>query len=227
LADLFSVVHDRPDAFCTRRNILHAIVSTEERISVNSLAEILACGQEDVKKMQGTISKVLENLHAVLRISKGRIEWYHTSFLEFIFNPSRSNFLYHNQRIELHCSMTNQHKFHAHRCFQVMQSSLRFNICDLPSSFIPDNKVENLTKQVGKCISEGLVYACLYWANHLTSAQYSDKADQDEMEKNLETFLTSRFVFWIEAMSLLKEASQCGAALHKVHKWLNKVSQTY
>jgi hypothetical protein len=223
LADLFIAVHDMPEPFHSRQIILHSILCTEERVSIMTLAEMLGNERGNIEEVEETISTVMECLHAVLRISNGKIEWYHTSFLDFMFNPLRSNFTYGDHRLDLYCDVASQHKVLGRCCFQVMRSSLRFNICSLPSSYAPDSEVEGLDEQVKKYIREGLAYACLYWAGHLASGQYN-AFEQDIVDKDLESFLNGQLLFWMEATSLLKKPSQCGAALNKVQKWLKKVS---
>jgi hypothetical protein len=50
-----------------------------------------------------------------------------------------------------------------------MTASLRFNICNLTSSYLLDSEVENLKQLVEENIlrNAGLEYACRYWTSHL------------------------------------------------------------
>ncbi|KAF8761809.1 WD40 repeat-like protein [Rhizoctonia solani] len=69
----------------------------------------------------------------------------HTSFQDFIFDRERSGRCF--------CDVVEYGPVLAYRCFQVMKDQLRMNICDLPSSFVPDDKVEDLHDQIKKNIS--------------------------------------------------------------------------
>jgi hypothetical protein len=88
---------------------------------------------------------------------------------------------------------------------------LRFNICDLPSSFIPDAEVEGLGKRIEEQIGETLEYSCSFWAYHLTQC----KLNNDIVEE-LKIFLEKKVIFWIEAMNLLCSLSQCGWMLQSI-----------
>ncbi|CCO38054.1 Vegetative incompatibility protein HET-E-1 [Rhizoctonia solani AG-1 IB] len=97
----------------------------------------------------------------------------------------------------------------------VMQTQLRFNICDLPDSFVPDDEVEDLEDQIKSKISPALLYACRYWANHLTmSAPLSD------VLAGLSEFLSNRLLFWMEVMSLKKELLAGVEGLLRIKRWL-------
>ncbi|CAE6487473.1 unnamed protein product, partial [Rhizoctonia solani] len=97
----------------------------------------------------------------------------------------------------------------------VMEDQLRMNICDLPSSFVPDDKVEDLQDRIEKNISPALAYVCRNWANHLRLAPQSD-----EFATTLGDFLSHRLLFWIEVLNLRGELSVGVAALLTAKKWL-------
>ncbi|QRW18727.1 peptidase C14 [Rhizoctonia solani] len=131
----------------------------------------------------------------------------HMSLQEFVFDQKRSG--------EYFCNVVEQIPVLARRCFQVMEDQLRMNICDLPSSFVPDDKVEDLQDRIEKNISPALAYVCRNWANHLRLAPQSD-----EFATTLGDFLSHRLLFWIEVLNLRGELSVGVAALLTAKKWL-------
>ena len=76
------------DMFRTRLNILHTVLCTQERVSI-SVAAALHSDSDDMRDVAGAI---VQDLHAVLYFKDGRVFWYHASFPDFIFTPSRSRF---------------------------------------------------------------------------------------------------------------------------------------
>ncbi|KAF8707420.1 WD40 repeat-like protein, partial [Rhizoctonia solani] len=67
-----------------------------------------------------------------------------------------------------------------------MKDQLRMNICDLPSSFVPDDKVEDLQDQIKKNISPTLVHVCRNWGNHLRSAGPTSLSETRSRERRSE-----------------------------------------
>ncbi|EUC60382.1 vegetative incompatibility protein HET-E-1 [Rhizoctonia solani AG-3 Rhs1AP] len=103
----------------------------------------------------------------------------------------------------------------ARRCFLVMKNQLRFNICNLASSFVPDKEVENIEQRIKASISPTLAYACRYWASHLGLALRSDM-----LLTLLDEFLCHRLLFWMEVLSLRRELLAGVHQLLKIQQWL-------
>jgi len=81
----------------------------------------------------------------------------------------------------------------------VMKAQLRFNICNLESSFVFDKDVPDLEARVRKHISPTLSYACRYWGEHLQKGNSSEA-----VHKNLDNFLREQLLFWMEVLNLEK-----------------------
>jgi len=54
-------------------------------------------------------------------------------------------------------------------CLRIMNTGLKFNICELPTSFALNSEIEDLPQRVEEHISPGLRYACLATAQHMRS----------------------------------------------------------
>ena len=106
-----------------------------------------------------------------------------------------------------------------------MGAQLRFNICDLPSSFLLDSEVHELERLVCEKISEALRYSCRYWGPHLDQATDHNP----ELNSAVRRFLHDQLLFWIEAMNLIGSRGGCDHQLREVVQWLGKVrpSATY
>jgi len=170
---------------------------------------------------QGTVKKVVESLHAVLYVSSndGCVYWYHASFPDFIFSQARAGNCYSaHQVIDVFCDGSAHHGVLARRCFSIMQASLRFNMCNLPSSFIFDSEVPGLNATIDKAFTPTLRYVSRHWANHLLRA-----VPTNDLFCDLEDFLCNKLLFWIEAMNLMGGKSECSSILNDAESWLEKV----
>ena len=97
-----------------------------------------------------------------------------------------------------------------------MEDLLRFNICDLTSSFVRNDAVPDLTERIESCIPSHLEYACAYWSHHLCEAPYSP-----ELLIKLSDFAYSRLLFWFEVLSLMGSFGRAIHALFEAVTWLD------
>ncbi|KEP47832.1 putative vegetative incompatibility protein HET-E-1 [Rhizoctonia solani 123E] len=187
------------------RDILETVVCVKEPISVETLAGLLGYANEEV-------SYWLSCLHSVLHVpeSGGLISALHASFPEYLLNPSRAGQMYC-------CDESQRNGTLARNCFDIMKLQLRFNICNLGSSFVADNDVPDLQVHVKHSISSALSYACRFWGDHLRVVRLPISNDFHDM---LGDFLSVHFLFWIEVMNLTKYIGIAVATLHQARLWL-------
>ncbi|KAF8703619.1 WD40 repeat-like protein, partial [Rhizoctonia solani] len=115
------------------------------------------------------------------------------------------------------CDVVVQNQLLAERCFFVMEKELRFNICDIESSFIPDQQLEDLEGRIEKNISPSLAYACRSWGTHLALA-----APSVVLEALLEQFIRFSLLFWLEVINLRQEVQTGIESLVKSKEWLDQ-----
>ena len=101
-----------------------------------------------------------------------------------------------------------------------MKLGLRFNIANIPSSFVLDSDNSILSDAVKQNIQPFLSYSCRNWDYHLCAVETRDMAP---LCKTLSEFLKLRILFWIEAMNLLGLRSLCDSMLLKAQKWVAEV----
>ena len=213
LRDAFSGLDD--DLVSSRLSILYTFLCTFERTSTSLAAALLS-------KSDATAIAVLNDLYAVLYCKDGQVLWYHASFPDFIFSQTetRSTFELDGRRI----SMSNKAHHHAlltKCCFDVMKS-LRFNIGDMPSSFVLDAEDPGVTQRIETNIKAVLRYASQYWAHHLALTDETN-ADGEDLGDCITEFLRIRILFWIEAMNLLQSSGHCTQMLRLAREWVLKV----
>ena len=214
LRDAFSGLHG--DLFRSRLRILYTFLCTFERTST-SLAAALLSGSD------ATATVVLNGLYAVLYRKDDRVLWYHASFPDFLFSQTRFGSTFELDRRQISISICKtRHTFLTKCCFDVMKESLRFNIGDIPSSFVLDAEDPELMKRADTNIKAVLRYASRYWAYHLSQTDEMN-ADGKDLGDCITDFLRIRILFWIEAMNLLGSSGQCTTMLQRAHEWVLKV----
>jgi hypothetical protein len=136
----------------------------------------------------------------------------HASFQEFLTDKSSSGDFF----VEVTKA---QHHDLALASLGVMEHDLRFNMCNLKSSYLPNREDTELPERVKTSISPHLSYSCRFWATHVQTTDFDD-----ELAKAIRSFFDDeRLLFWIEALGLLNGISGAAAVLPLVAKWL-KVS---
>ena len=103
----------------------------------------------------------------------------------------------------------------ANCCFDLMKDKLKFNICQLESSFVFDKDVLDLQDRIKKFISPALSYACQYWGKHLQQGNFTDM-----VHKRLIDFLTHQLLFWMEVLNLEQYIGKGAEVLRQVQHWL-------
>ncbi len=85
-------------------------------------------------------------------------------------------------------------------CLEVMNTQLRFNICNLEDSRLANADIQDLPSQVKENISDALQYSCVYWLNHLCFPP----ANRGQCVLALGRFLEGLYpLFWIEVLSIM------------------------
>ena len=158
------------ELFHSRLSILHTLLCTEERVSPSIAAALIS---DTGMKEQASI--VVRELHAVLHTIEGRVFWYHASFPDFMFTETGSKFMIAGDIVNMSCDVAAHNAVLTRRCFDITMSNLRFNICNLPSSFLLDSEVPGLAHLVQKNVSDILTYCCRYWSQHLARVASNSK----------------------------------------------------
>ncbi|KAF2632856.1 hypothetical protein BU25DRAFT_329647, partial [Macroventuria anomochaeta] len=178
------------------RLILGSIVALISPLSVGSLSALLLIPKHKVDQM-------LQNLHAILNIpgdARRPLRLHHPSFRDFLLDRRRcgeDNFWVDEKGI---------HKTLASRCLELMSApnGLRQDMCSLSGPGTLKGEID--AGSVSSNLSPELQYSCRYWVEHLERSQHSiADADADEVQD----FLQTHFLHWLEAMSLMGETSQC------------------
>ena len=203
LDEAFRDLSPKEKGWEVRLSILHTFLCTAERTSTSVVLDLLFTSDyNDIAE------KFLTDLHSVLYCEHGRVLAYHKSFSDFIFDQNRSGIFWCNQGMH--------HRLLADACFRCMKDGLRFNIANIPSSFVFDVD-PMLADAIKENILPVLDYSCRNWSYHVSAAA---SIIPDGLHNSISNFLELRALFWIEAMNLLGLRGLCSSMLQTVHDWV-------
>ena len=98
-----------------------------------------------------------------------------------------------------------------------MVKQLRFNICGLEDSRLPNADVKDLASRIKENISEALQYSSLYWSNHLC---FTPDTGDLRMWEHLGEFFGGLYrLFWIEVLSLMRMVPTGALTLRRLISW--------
>jgi len=139
----------------------------------------------------------------------------HASFADFLTDRDRS----HEFFIDVHPIHNNL----AFASLGVTMKKLQFNICDLPSSYLPNSKVSDLDDRIKKCILAELAYSCRFWTDHVRDASFNSA-----LAAGVQAFFNHKILlFWFEALSLLSVMNTCASSLSSVIQWVMVCRMTF
>jgi len=209
--------HDVDEDFYSHfKSVVGAVVLISRPLSVNALSDLL--------KNCGTPSRIysaLRALHSLLLVpdsTEDPVRIFHKLVPDFLMDPGRCT----DHRFFVDPSI--YHREILLSCLDVMKRRLKKNICEL-GDYIPLSKVEDLRTRRASYIGDGLGYACRFWASHL--AGITSRLDVEEVHKAIDEFFTTRFLFWIEVLSLTGNLEGGVYALNDIQKWYLSVSYVW
>ncbi|CUA76106.1 WD repeat-containing protein on Y chromosome [Rhizoctonia solani] len=189
--------------------VLRTVLFAQEPISIDTISSLSGINNPT------RVLSAIQPLRSVLHQSEqtGVVSTLHASFPDFMFASERSGSYF--------CDTAKHSQALAERCFLAMHDQLRFNICELETSFIPDTAVNGVEGRIKEKISPPLSYACRYWGSHLALASKSEG-----LLTMLNGFICHRLLFWMEVMNLRREMIMGYETLLKAKQWLNQPGPT-
>ncbi|OBS17386.1 hypothetical protein FPOA_12120 [Fusarium poae] len=179
--------------------IVGSIVMLANPLSVSALSQLLEVDPEAVDNR-------LDTLHSVLSVPPRRKEPVRLLQLSFLDYPI-------TKESEFRVDKRHAHQTLAKHCLRVMWGGLRENICGLSFPGMRRSTVDS--SELEEHIPAQVQYACMYWVYH----QMEGDPGLNDSEKVYD-FLTTHFLHWLEAMSLLGRVKECLDSLRSLARWL-------
>ena len=193
------------------RSAVGEFIASIEPLSIRSLTT-LRRHADDLDDDDGAAFEVLRCLGSLLANVHSSDERFpiiplHTSFRSFLKNREKSGDFWVDLR-DVHHQM-------AYSCLNILLDGLKFNICQLETSYLANRDVTDLEVRVDKCIPPVLLYACRHWDDHLEHIDFEAR-----LFGKLQTFFETKLLFWLEVLSLTNNVGFALAACAALNEWL-------
>ncbi|KIK31740.1 hypothetical protein CY34DRAFT_243036, partial [Suillus luteus UH-Slu-Lm8-n1] len=199
---------DYKEAVAAFRSVMGQILATNEPLPLDSLKAMRRHFREDHHEVDA-VTKHMGPLLSGTTDSSIPIRPLHATFHEFLTDKSSSG--------DFFVEKTNaQQRDLAFASLRVMKQGLRFNICDLKSSYLPNCEDLGLQERVQKCILPHLSYSSRFWTSHVRSTVF-DKELANEVKL---LFNHERVFFWLELLALINALGGAVPALPLISQWL-------
>ena len=197
-----------PDVYAKVRTIVGTIF-----LAVNPLPPLAIAQLTGLKPREVTLYLTrMQSLLVIGQDSKQYVKPFHKSFPDFITDPLRCvDTKFYTSPPRLHLEL-------AINCLRLMNSELRQDLLSL-LEYSLNSEVEDLQTKIDGQVSLALQYACRSWHSHLTEA----RGEVAEVILCLRDFLESKFLAWLEVLSVLGDMRTASVGLEKLLEWLQKV----
>ena len=191
------------------RSVVGQLIASIEPMSIRSLTTLRrhasSSGGDAVVILLRRLGSLLSNVNST--DDNLPIIPLHTSFRDFLTNKEKSN--------EFCVNLRDAHHQLARSCLGLLLNGLKFNICNLETSYLANEDVTDLKSRVDERIPPALLYACRFWGDHLEHIGF-----EIDLYEKLRTFFETKLLFWLEALSLTNYVGLALAACSALNAWL-------
>ena len=172
--------------------VLGAVILATNPISPSTIAMLLGLGVlEDV--LPPLLSA--QSLLILKEDTNSPVQPFHKSFPDFIIDLDRCT----DKRF--HVSPPTHHLELLIGCLDLMNQKLEKNMCRFPDA-VANSDDSELEKKVEQYIDPALQYACRSWHLHLAGV-HTTSVNAPKTTSALHQFLKTKFLFWLEVLSVL------------------------
>jgi NACHT domain len=192
------------------RSIMGQLFAAIEPLSINSLISLRQHAPFVHPEDSNLVLRILRCLGSLLSNVTSHdhtrpILPLHTSFRDFL-TSKKSNVFY--------VDLADAHHDLTHSCLGIMLDGLKFNMCGLESSYLANSDVPDLESRITKYIPSALQYGCIYWGDHLRRLAFDH-----EVLKKVQLLFETKFLFWLEVLSVKKSVGVGSRALSSLSVW--------
>ena len=195
-------IRDSEDAELCKRIL--AIVSVVYRpITLDELAALV--DSDTLESVSGDYEALVEIVGlcgSFLTLCKHTISFVHQSAKDFLLGEAHDE-IFPSGIGDIHYTIFS-------RSLRVMSKTLRCDIYNLGAPGFPIDKVKPPDPDPLAMAR----YSCIYWVHHLRDCDPKKNANEDLQDSRLiDTFLQEEYLYWLEALSLLKNVSEGVASM--------------
>ena len=194
------------------RSVLGAAVLAANPFSPSAIAMLLGLDYDDIPPLLSSINSLL-----VLKQDINHpVRSFHKSFPDFVTDPTQCT----DQRFYI--APPDHHSRLLIHCLDLMNQALAKNMCKLPEA-VANSDVSDLKERTERYIDPALRYASTSWHTHLIGAD-TTPARTPAITPALRRFLETKFLCWLEILSVLGAVRNAVDALQATTGWLEVCS---
>jgi hypothetical protein len=177
------------------RTTLVTLVLLQQELPAQDLAVMAGIDEDACVECLRRISAILNYQHN----TTDPVRLMHLSFLDFLSDAGRCSEVTHYavKTAEDHLRMTE-------RCVEIMNTHLRYNICNLQDPSLFHAEIPGFLAQVRAHVSVVLRYSCRFWIAHWMR-HIEAAGSQARVPHGLVVFCRKHLLHWIEVLSLTEE----------------------
>ncbi len=200
-----------PQARLLFRSVVGQLITVFEPLFIRSLTTLRGHGPNDDDDADSVVIMLrrLGSLFSNVNLSDDTLPILplHTSFRDFLTNKEKSG--------DFSIPLRDAHYELAHSCLGLVLRNLKFNICNIESSYLANRDIQDLEARVAKHIPPALLYACRFYEDHLEYVAF-----ETDLFGKLRGFFETKFLFWLEALSLVGDMRLALPVLSSLNVWL-------
>jgi hypothetical protein len=186
------------------RSVLGEILAAQEPLPISALLALRT--GEETRDVVTLLIRPLGSLLSGVFSRDVPVRPLHTSFRDFLTSSTRSGPFF--------VDASHHRENLVDGCIQSMKTLLRFNICALPSSYLPNRDIPDLDRRIRENIPVHLSYSCRFWADHLQNVPY-----QRLISERIQSFIEEFGLFWLEVLTILNRMERAMCALSILTRW--------
>lgn len=189
------------------REVLGVIVVVFAPLSIESLGHFLPW-------RKAALPRVLASLHSVLDVplDGSSLGLVHLSFRDFLLSKARCQPEFWVDEISVHGSLFD-------RCLDIMRQGLQQDMCNLQ---LPGSLASEVPQSiVRKHLPPHLQYSCRYWVDHVAKLDGQRREARLRDNGDVHNLLREKFLFWLEAMSLMGETATAILIINHLQTLIN------
>ncbi|KAI0031779.1 WD40 repeat-like protein, partial [Vararia minispora EC-137] len=174
------------------QSVMAQILCSSQPLSMDALQSIRASASFGEKDDVTLVVRYMGALLSGVNDPASPIRPLHTSFRDFLTTSNRSHVW--------HVSPEDGHSVMSLGLVINMNKELRFNICDLETSYLRNSDIPGIQRRISSPV---LSYAAGYLKDHLPPQSSGSPLNTSALPASLYELLCEKLLFWIELLSIL------------------------
>ncbi|CAG7852771.1 Lissencephaly-1 homolog {ECO:0000255/HAMAP-Rule:MF_03141} [Serendipita indica DSM 11827] len=212
--EIYDLIFERadPKSLTTICSMLAILLASYESLAVDDFEDLLKHAG-----VRGSVNALVQNLGSVLSVDPNtrQIRFRHPTLVEYLRRRSQASAVDSHNKVYI--NVVNAHGQTASWCLKRLNSpteGVKFNICQIESSFYPNRQIANLDARISEFIPRKLGYASSHWLFHLAE---TDNKWRGTLKREVERIIQiPRVFYWMEILSFMGNVPRAIAGLRAV-----------